>query len=156
MRLSAPGRRQFRRWRDRGERYSLPLGSTTGSRSARLEPPQPPSARAEAAAEQQQAAAAAVDEFANQILLRGSEVAGFHRADDESLIARKDPRRWWETVGQFLGIVDALAINFIFGGAQHGGDLHDAVVVLGAADELVFPARLAFHVKDAALVATRR
>ncbi len=104
------------------------------------------------AAEQQQAAAAPVDELADQVLLRQREVARFDRADDESLKAEKILGARGKAVGQFFGIVDALAIDFVFGGAQHGGDLHDPVVVFGAADEFVFPARLAFHIEDAALV----
>ena len=127
-------------------------GSVTGSRSARLEPPQPPSAERRAAAEKQQSAAAAVDKCADQILLRRREIARLHRADDQRLIAEKIFGARGKAVGEFLRILDALAIDFVFGGAQHGNDLRRPVVLLRAADEFVFPARLAFDVEDAALV----
>ena len=57
-----------------------------------------------------------------------------------------------EAVGEILGIVDPLDVNLVFRGAKHGRHLHDLVVVFGAPDELVLPARFAFHVQDAALV----
>jgi hypothetical protein len=45
----------------------------------------------------------------------------------------------------------ALPVDLVLGGAQHGGKLQAAVVFRGAADEFEFPARLAFHIKDARL-----
>ena len=47
----------------------------------------------ELTAEQQQAAAAAIDELVDQFLLGGSEIAGFHRPDDQSLVREKILRR---------------------------------------------------------------
>ena len=96
------------------------------------------------------ASAAAVDEFANKFLLRQGEIAGFHGAENESLIREEVFSARGKSFGKFIGVADALAINFVFGGAQHGSDLHDAVVILGAANEFVFPARLAFDVQHAA------
>ena len=51
----------------------------------------------ELTAEQQQAAAAAIHELADQFLLAGSEIAGFHRPDDQSLIGEKILRRGKES-----------------------------------------------------------
>ena len=105
-----------------------------------------------AAAEKQQAAAAAIHKLLDQFLLRRREVARFHRADDDRLVGEQILGARRETVGQFLRIVDPLAINFIFAGAQHGDDgARMPVILLRAADEFVFPARLALHVQDAAL-----
>ncbi len=47
----------------------------------------------ELAAQQQQAAAAAIHELADQFLLGGREIAGFHRPDDQSLVDEQVLRR---------------------------------------------------------------
>ena len=106
----------------------------------------------EAAAEQQQAAAAPIDELPNQLPLGRREIGRFDRTDDERLIGEQVLRARRKTLRQFLRVLDALAVDLVFGGAQHRDQLHDAVVVFGAPDELVLPARLAFDVEHAALV----
>src|SRR6185295_16863964 len=52
----------------------------------------------ELTAEQQQAAAASIHEIANQCLLRGSEIAGLHRSDNQSLVCEKILRAGREAV----------------------------------------------------------
>ena len=151
MMLSAPAGGQLDRRRIAVKR-SFALGSTTGSRSARLEPAQPPSPSDERPPSNSKPAAAAIHELLNQLLLRRGEIVGFHRADDERLIGEQILRAGRETFGQLLRILDALAIDFVFGGPQHRDELHDAVVLFRAPDEFVFPARLAFDVQHAALV----
>ena len=87
-----------------------------------------------------------------KFLLLGREVAGVDGAEDQALIAEEIFGARGEAIGEFLRAVDALAVELILGGADDGDNLHHAVVLFGLADELVFPARLALYIKDAARV----
>ncbi len=104
-----------------------------------------------APAEEENAAAAPIDIFAQEFLLQGREVIGVNRADDDAGVSKQVFGAHGKAVGEFIGIADALAIDLILTGAQHGDDLHRGIVVFGAANEFEFPARLAFDVEDAAL-----
>ena len=126
------------------------VGSVVGSRSVRFDGVPAAIRQRELAAEQQQAAAAAIHELANQFLLAGSEIAGFDRPDDQPLVGEQVFRAGRKAIGQLFGIGDALAVDLVFAGANHGGDLHHAVVLFGLADKLVLPARLTLDVQDAA------
>ena len=79
------------------------------------------------------------------------KVVGGDGADDDAGVAKEIFGAHRKAVGEFIGIVDALAIDLVFAGAQHGHDLHRGVVLFCAADEFVFPAWLAFDIEDAAL-----
>ena len=136
--------------RPRDEKCRPAVGSMVGSRSVSARGVPAAIGERELAAEQQQAAAAAIDELVDQFLLAGSEIAGFDRADDQSLIGEKILGAGGKAVGQFFGIGDSLAVDLVFAGADDGDDLHHAVVLFGLADELVLPARLAFDIEDAA------
>jgi hypothetical protein len=57
----------------------------------------------ELTAQQQQAAAAAIHELADQFLLAGSEIAGFHRPDDQSLVAKRSSGREGKPSASSLG-----------------------------------------------------
>ena len=105
-----------------------------------------------AAREQQHPAAANVHKLLNQILLGRREIIGFHRTNDQPLVLEQVLGFRRKAIGQFLGIVDPLAVNLVLGGAQHRNQLHAVIVVLGPPDEFVLPARLAFDVQHAALV----
>ena len=107
----------------------------------------------EASAEEEQSASAAVHELAQQLLLAGGEVVGLNRADDDGIVGKQVFRTHGKAVGELVGILDALAVELVFGGAQHGDNLELMVVLSRAAQEFVLPARLAFDVKDAALLA---
>ncbi len=101
-------------------------------------------------AKKQHAPSPPVDELANELLLRKREITGLHRTKNERLVAEEVFGPGREALGEFLGIVDTLAVNLVLGGAQHGDDLHVAVVVFGAADKFVLPPRFAFHIENAA------
>ncbi len=91
----------------------------------------------------------------DQLLLRGREITGVHRADDQSLIAEQILSARREAIGELLGIGDALAIDLVFRGAQHRGELDHRIVVGRTADELVFPPGLAFEIQNAARLGFR-
>src|SRR6185437_17092780 len=106
----------------------------------------------ESPAEQQQPASSPIDELPDQILLGGREISRFDRANNNRLVSKKIIGIRWETIREFLWIIDPLAINLILRCAQHRCYLHQLVIVLSAPDELVFPSRLALDVKDALLI----
>ena len=76
MMLSAPRRSQLDGRRLAMKRV-LSAREVTGSRSAKFEPPQTPSASEKRPPSQSKPAAAAVDELPKQVELRRGEVAGF-------------------------------------------------------------------------------
>ncbi len=122
-----------------------------GSRSFRLDAAQPPSLSDELPPQEENAAAASIDILAQQFLLQRREVVGRNRADDDAGVAEEIFGAHRKTLGQLARIADALAVNLVLAGAQHGDDLHRWVIVFRAADEFVLPARLAFDIEDAAL-----
>src|SRR6201999_1303595 len=95
-----------------------------------------------------QSTAAATSEPAQKSLLQGGKVSRLYRAQDDALVTKKIFRPHRETIGQFRGIADPLPVNLVLGRAQHGSPLHDLVVVLGPADELVLPARLTLDIQN--------
>ena len=101
------------------ERVASRSGSRTGTSSASGEFGQPPSRQRSASRQEQNAAAAPVDEFADQFLLRGREVARLHAADDQPLEGEQLFRLGREAVLQLLRILDALAVDLVLRGAQH-------------------------------------
>src|SRR5207248_5800442 len=99
------------------------------------------------AAQEQESAPAAIDELADQLALTSREVRRFDRTDDDGLVGEEIFRPRRKAVAELRRILDALAIDLVLGGPQHGDELDDAVVFFRPADELVLPARLSFDVQ---------
>ena len=148
---STPAVRQFDSRRVAMEVVDFPRAEMWGATSFSAGCGPASIAQRRAAAEEEDAAAAAIDIFAQEFLLQGREVIGINGADDDARVGEQilGPHR--KTVREFIGIADALAVDFVFTGAQHGDDLHRWIVIFGTANEFVFPARLAFDIEDAAL-----
>ena len=84
--------------------------------------------------------------------MQWGKVASLYRAQDDALVTKEIFRADRETILQFLGIADSLPVDLVLGGAQHGGYLHDLVVVLGPPYEFVLPSRLALDIENAPFV----
>ena len=111
-------------------RWKVPLssGTRTGSNSARGEMRIAAFGQGEASAEKQDAAAAAIGEFANQVLLGLGEIVGLHAADDQTIESEQLFGLGRKSFFQLMRIVEALAVNLVLGGAQHGSKLQAAIV----------------------------
>src|SRR6202007_1580194 len=101
--------------------------------------------------QQQKPAATPVDEILDQLLLCRREGVLLHPTADGTLIGKEVLDLVRESPREFLRIGDSLAINLVFARAHHGRDLHDAIVIFGAPNELILPARLTLYIKDAPL-----
>ena len=100
--------------------------------------------------EHQHRAAALIDELFQQSMLLGTQAGGFVAADHHGVVGEQLCRAHRKSFAQLRRRVDALAVVLVRRGAHHARDAQRAIAFRGAPHELVFPARLAFDVKNIA------
>ena len=100
------------------------------------------------AAQRDERAAAPRDELLDGFQLIEGEKGGFDRADDDGVIGEQFFFGFRKAARQLVAFLDALAIILAVRRAQHRGQ-HDVLLFGdGLAQLAVFPARLAFDVKN--------
>ena len=105
------------------------------------------------AAQEQQSAAAAIDKLLDHLLLRVGEVPALHTSQNQSVKGEKIVWFGRESIRQLAWIFYALPVQLVLRGAQQRDDMQRRIILHSAAQELIFPARLAFHVQNAARAA---
>src|SRR6267142_4428015 len=104
-----------------------------------------------AAAEEQNASTTPVGEFPDKPLLLGIEVTRFHASDNQTVVCKQVFYFRGETIFQLLGVLDSLAIDLVLRGPHHRNQFEAAIILHGAPEKLVLPARFAFNVQDVRL-----